>query len=70
VTEEQGEFFNFSVACIIEQVSWNKSSLLLEIQKQNSQTLQLFTEIIEAEKYLQKLLRCDTGRLVCRDLVI
>ncbi len=70
MTEEQGEFFNFSVASIIEQVSWNKLSLLLKIQKQNAQTLQLLTEIIETEKYLQKLLRCDTGRLGCRDLVI
>jgi hypothetical protein len=31
----------------IEQVAWNKSSLLMKIQRQNTQTLQLFTEIIK-----------------------
>ncbi len=34
---------------IIEQVSWIKSSLLLMIQKQNTQTLELFTKIIKKE---------------------
>jgi hypothetical protein len=34
---------------IIEQVSWIKSSLLLMIQKQNTQTFQLFTKIIKKE---------------------
>jgi hypothetical protein len=34
---------------IIEQVSSNKSNLLLKIQKQNTQTLQLFTAIIKVE---------------------
>ena len=34
---------------IIKQVALNKSSLLLKIQKQKTQTLQLFTEIIKME---------------------
>jgi hypothetical protein len=34
---------------IIEQVAWNKSSLLLNIIIQNTQTLQLFTVIIKTE---------------------
>jgi hypothetical protein len=34
---------------IIEQVSWIKSSLLLKIQKQSTQTLELFTKIIKME---------------------
>ncbi len=34
---------------MIEQVAWNKSSLLLKIQIQNTQTLQLFTETIKTE---------------------
>jgi hypothetical protein len=36
--------------CIIEQVVWNQSSLLLKVQKQNTETLQLFTEIIKTEQ--------------------
>jgi hypothetical protein len=51
---------------IIEQVALNKPSLLLQIQKQNTQRLQLSTEIIKTEKYLQKLLKCQGGRLVHR----
>jgi len=34
---------------IIEQVASNKSSLLPKIQKQNTETLQLFTKIIKTE---------------------
>ncbi len=34
---------------IIEQVAWNKSSLLLNIIIQNTQTLQLFTMNIKTE---------------------
>jgi hypothetical protein len=34
---------------IIEQVASNKSSLLLKIQNQNTQTLQLFAKIIKTE---------------------
>ncbi len=34
---------------IIEHVAYNKSSLLLTIQKYNTQTLQLFTNIIKWE---------------------
>ncbi len=43
---------------IIEQVASNKSSLLLAIQKQNTQILQLFTMIIKI-KYLQMLSKCQ-----------
>jgi hypothetical protein len=32
---------------LTEQVARNKSSLLLKIQKQNTQTLQLFTKIMK-----------------------
>ncbi len=39
----------FDKITIIEQVALNKSSLLLEIQKQNTQTLQLFMKIIKPE---------------------
>ncbi len=39
---------------IIDQVASNKSSLLLKTQKSNKRTLQLFTEIIKTEKYMQK----------------
>ncbi len=34
---------------------------LLKIQKQSTQTLPLFTDIIETEKYLQKLLKCQAA---------
>ncbi len=34
---------------IIKQVASNKSSLLLKIQKYNTQTLQIFTKIIKTE---------------------
>ncbi len=37
---------SYKVFGIIEQVAWNKSSLLLRIEIQNTQTLQLFTKII------------------------
>jgi hypothetical protein len=36
-------------SAIIKQVVLNKSSLLLKIQKENSQALQLFTAIIKWE---------------------
>ncbi len=39
---------------IKEQVAWNKSSLLLKIQKQNTQTLQLFTVKIRTKRHLLK----------------
>jgi hypothetical protein len=39
----------FDKMTIIEKVAWNKSSLLLEIQKLNTQTLQLFMKIIKTE---------------------
>ncbi len=41
---------------IIEQIAWNESSLLLKIQKQNTQTLQLFTDIIETTGSLRQSL--------------
>jgi hypothetical protein len=34
---------------MIEQVAFNKSSLLLKIHKQNTQTLKIFTKIINTE---------------------
>jgi hypothetical protein len=34
---------------MIEQVAWNKSSLLLEIQTQNTQALQLFTISMQSD---------------------
>ena len=40
---------NEAITSIAEQVALNKSSLLLKIQKQNTQTLQLFTVIIKTE---------------------
>ncbi len=40
---------------IIEQVASNKSSLLLKIRKLNTQTSQLFTEIIKTKSILQTL---------------
>ncbi len=46
---------------IIKQVALNKSSLLPNIQKQSTQTLPLFTDIIKTEKYLQKLLKCQAA---------
>ncbi len=39
----------FDKMTIIEQAALNKLSLLLEIQKQNTQTLQLFMKIIKTE---------------------
>jgi hypothetical protein len=44
---------------IIEQVAWNKSSSLLKIKKQNTQTIQPFTEEIKTEKCLEKLLKLE-----------
>ncbi len=55
---------------VLEEVASNKSSLLLKLQKLNTQTLQLFTELIKTETYLQKLLKCKAGRLGCRDLLV
>jgi hypothetical protein len=54
---------------IIEQVALNKPSLILQIQNQNTQRLQLSTEIIKTEKYVQKLLKCQGGRLIHVDLI-
>jgi hypothetical protein len=55
---------------IVEQAASNKSSLILVIQNQNSQTLQLFTEIFKTEKYFRRLLKHEAGRLWCTDLVV
>ncbi len=35
----------------MQQVAWNKSSLLLKIILQNAQKLQLFTKTIKAQSY-------------------
>jgi hypothetical protein len=40
---------NINYSIIIEQVGSNKLSLLLKIQKSNTQKLQLFKEIIKME---------------------
>jgi hypothetical protein len=40
----------------MKQVAWNKWSLLLKIQKQNTQPLQLFTEIIKTEVFTEVFL--------------
>ncbi len=53
---------------VLEEDASNKSSLLLKLQKLNTQTLQLFTELIKTEMYLQKLLKYHAARLGCRDL--
>ncbi len=53
---------------VLEEVASNKSSLLLKLQKLNTQTLKLFTGLIKTEMYLQKLLKCHAARLGCRDL--
>ena len=40
---------------MIEQVAWNKSSLLLKMRMQNTQALQLFTIIIKTEMILMAI---------------
>jgi hypothetical protein len=48
----QGRLLTFPTSIrqgVIEQVAWNKSSLLLKIQMQNTQTFQLFTINIKTE---------------------
>jgi hypothetical protein len=42
------QMFEFVNSYIIKQVALNKSSLLLKIQMQNTETLQLFTMTIES----------------------
>jgi len=37
--------------CMTEQVAWNKLSLLLKIEMQNTQILQLFTINIYSERF-------------------
>jgi hypothetical protein len=52
ICEREGDNFEnilIFLKTIIEQVSWNKSSLLLNIQKSNAQIFQLFTMIIKIE---------------------
>jgi len=48
---------------IIEQVSLNKSSLLLKIQMQNTQTMQLFTKIIKTESIYKSYYKHQTEGL-------
>ncbi len=45
---------NFFNGCIIEQIAWKKSSLLLKIKVQNTQTQQLFEEILKTESIFKK----------------
>jgi hypothetical protein len=47
----------------IEQVILNKSSLLLKIQKQNTQTLQLITRIIKTESVYKRYKKCQAEGL-------
>jgi len=54
---------------IIEQVAWNKSSLLRKILKLNTQTLQLFTMIIKVES-IYKSKQQKVTRLGLRDQAI
>jgi hypothetical protein len=58
-----------NVILIIEQVAYNKSSLLLKIIVQNAQTLQLFSQIIKTES-IYKLLKCHARKLGSRGLVV
>jgi len=44
----------FLISYIIEQVALNKSSLLLTIQMQNTQTLQLSTMITKTESFYER----------------
>jgi hypothetical protein len=46
---------------IIKQVALNKSSLLPKIQKQSTQTLPLFTDIIKTGKNLHTLFKCQAA---------
>jgi len=48
-TTESECFSQIFTASLIKQVASNKLSLLLEIRKQNTLTLQLFTKIIKME---------------------
>ncbi len=47
----------------MKQVASNKSSLLPIINLENAQTLQLFTEIIKAERIIKSHQNCQTERL-------
>ncbi len=47
----------------IGQVASNKSSLLLKIQKQNTQTLQLFTKIIKMDSKYKSISNAKLGGL-------
>jgi hypothetical protein len=53
---------------MIEQVAWNKSSVLLKIQILNGQTLQLF--IMSTNKKYKSYSKCLAGRFGRRDLVV
>ncbi len=55
---------------MMEQVVRNKSSLLLNIQNQKKQKLQPFTINIKTEIIYKDYLKCQAGRLGCRDKVV
>jgi hypothetical protein len=44
---------------MIEQIAWNKSSLVLKKILQNTQTLQLFTMIIKSESIFKSYKKCQ-----------
>ncbi len=48
---------------IVKQVAWNKSSLLLNLQIQSTQTLQLFTWVIKTES-IYKSYKLPSRRLI------
>ncbi len=61
---------NFITEIIMEGVALSKLSLLLKILKQNTQALQLFSNIIKTESIYQKLFKCQAGRLEFRDRAV
>ncbi len=65
---QQQWFLDFII--IIEQVAWNKSSLFLKVQIQNTQTLQLFTEIFEMESMYMCYLNAKPIELGFKDQVV
>jgi hypothetical protein len=60
----------FSISSTIEQVASIKSSLLLQIQMQNTQTLKLFTINIKTEIVYKCYWKCQAGKIGFRNLVV
>ncbi len=55
-------FIQLTLISMMEQVAWNKSSLLLRFILQNTQTLQLFTTNIKTEGIYKKLLKITSSK--------